>query len=83
MASSIFSSRILAALEGRTSLMDAAELGQLLNLSAKSIYRKARTGELPSVRFGYSVKFDPQAMARWLRKRYPAEPETVSGDDQR
>ena len=43
------------------------ELAPLLNVSTTSLYCKARAGRIPSYPLGGSVRFDPHAVAEWLR----------------
>lgn len=46
-----------------------AELSELLHLGRTAIYDMVRRGSLPCIRVGYSVRFDPEAIAKWLRAR--------------
>lgn len=59
--------------EDRIELFDhalkAPELARLLGLSIQRLYKMAREHEIPSFRFGTAVRFDPQAVADWLRKK--------------
>jgi excisionase family DNA binding protein len=45
------------------------ELAKLLHLGKTAIYDMVRRGAIPCIRFGYSVRFDPQEIAEWLQKR--------------
>ena len=58
-------------LADRIDAMDHAltvkELGALLRVSPTSLYNRAREGRIPSYRLGGSVRFDPHAVAEWLR----------------
>lgn len=45
----------------------AAELAQLLCVSRVSIFKWAKSGRIPSFRVGTCVRFDPRAVAKWLR----------------
>jgi excisionase family DNA binding protein len=47
--------------------LKAPDLAFLLGLSLQRVYKMARKHEIPSYRFGTSVRFDPQAVADWLR----------------
>ena len=49
--------------------LTAADLANLLAMSKPSIFKLAAAGTLPSFRIGTSVRFDPHAVATWLRKR--------------
>jgi excisionase family DNA binding protein len=41
------------------------EVAQALKFSRSWVYKKAETGELPSLRLGGELRFDPQAIRRW------------------
>jgi excisionase family DNA binding protein len=47
----------------------AAELSRLLNVNKLTIYRRAQAGTLPHFRVGTCIRFDPRAVAKWLRDR--------------
>lgn len=49
--------------------LTADEVGRLLHLSKVTIFRLARAGRIPTLRIGASVRFDPCAVAKWLRER--------------
>ena len=46
----------------------AAELADLLSLNKLTIYRLAKRGKIPSFRIANCVRFDPRAVAEYLRK---------------
>jgi excisionase family DNA binding protein len=46
----------------------AEELARLLCVSHVSVFRWAKSGRIPSFRIGTCVRFDPRAIADWLRK---------------
>jgi excisionase family DNA binding protein len=48
--------------------LTAVELATLLAVSPVSIYKLAKAGRLPSFRISTCVRFDPRAVATWLRK---------------
>ena len=45
----------------------AKELAQILSVSKITIFKQAKTGRIPSFRIGTCVRFDPRAVANWLR----------------
>jgi excisionase family DNA binding protein len=47
--------------------LKAAELAQLLSVSRITIFKLAKSGRIPSFRVGTCVRFDPRAVAKWLR----------------
>jgi len=46
--------------------LDADELAKLLGVAKVTILRRAKRGKIPSFRIGTMVRFDPQAISRWL-----------------
>ena len=46
----------------------AAELAELLSVSRITVFKLAKSGRIPSFRLGTCVRFDPRAVATWLRK---------------
>ena len=55
----------IEAIEGA---MTAEELAKLLGVSKITIFKQAKAGRIPSFRIGTCVRFDPKAVANWLRK---------------
>ena len=49
------------------SALTAHELAKLLSVSKVTIFRQAAAGRIPSFRVGTCVRFDPRAIANWLR----------------
>jgi excisionase family DNA binding protein len=48
--------------------LTAKNLAQLLQVSEVTIYKLAKANKLPSFRIGTAVRFDPRAVALWLRQ---------------
>ena len=46
----------------------AEDLAELLSMSKVTIFKQAAAGRIPSFRVGTCVRFDPRAVANWLRK---------------
>lgn len=55
-------------LASKRKLIGARELAEVLNIDKQTIWRMAKRGLLPSVRLGGRVRFDPRAIADWLRE---------------
>jgi len=51
---------------GMHGALDAEELAKLLGVAKVTILRRAKRGMIPSFRIGTMVRFDPQAISRWL-----------------
>jgi excisionase family DNA binding protein len=47
--------------------LKAAELAELLSVSKITIFKLARAGRIPCFHVATSVRFDPRAVAKWLR----------------
>jgi excisionase family DNA binding protein len=47
--------------------LTAKELAEMLNVSKITIFKYAKAGRIPCFRIGTCVRFDPRAVANWLR----------------
>ena len=56
-------------LNRRVGLMSAAEVCEVLGCHANTLYDRVRTGRLAAVRDGGKLKFDPAAIAAYIRAR--------------
>ena len=56
-------------IEAHRSLITADTLAGYLDVSRKSIYAWVKSGTLPAMRFGASIRFDPAVTAKWVRAR--------------
>ena len=54
-------------IERITHAITATELAQWLAVSRITIFKLARGGRIPCFRIGTCVRFDPRAVAKWLR----------------
>jgi len=45
------------------------ELAKMLHMGKTAVYEMVRRGTIPCIRFGYSVRFDPEEIAEWLEMR--------------
>jgi excisionase family DNA binding protein len=60
---------LIARLQAMDHALDAEEVARLLRVSKKHVYKQAARGAIPSFRFGAAVRFDPGAVAQWLRQK--------------
>jgi len=51
-----------------TRLLRVSEVAERLQLAKPTVYRLVRSGALPGVRVGGSVRVDPVELARFLRE---------------
>jgi len=66
------SSGIIEGMENTPHALTVREVAEFFNVSAMTIYRLAKAGHIPSFRVGNSLRFDPKALASWLRTRMRA-----------
>ena len=48
-------------------LIDAQDVAEQTRLSLPRVYELVRSGKMPAIKFGKSVRFDPEVLAQWLR----------------
>lgn len=53
------------------SLWDAQDVARFLKVSRSWVYQKAEAGELPSLRVGGLVRFEPATVRAWARGERP------------
>lgn len=63
---------LIETLESREEALNVRQVAELLGVSDKHIYELVAQGKLPAFRVGKAVRFDPQDVADWLRKRKPS-----------
>ena len=49
--------------------LTANELADILRVSRITIFKHAKAGHIPCFRIGTCVRFDPRAVANWLRSQ--------------
>lgn len=54
-------------LEQQTRLMRAKELAELIGWSSTQVYRQTERNKIPHIRLAGSVRYNPAAIARWIR----------------
>jgi excisionase family DNA binding protein len=47
-------------------LWKAAQVARALAISTRTVYIMSQRGELPSVKIGRSVRWDPRAVRQWI-----------------
>ena len=48
--------------------LTAQDLAKLLQVDPDTIWKMAKQSRIPSFRIGSAVRFDPKAVAEWLRR---------------
>ena len=59
---------LAARVEQRPGLLTVQELVPLTGFKKTAIYDKVATGRIPYLRFDASIRFDPVAIAAWMRE---------------
>jgi excisionase family DNA binding protein len=49
--------------------LTADELSKIIGVPARTLYRQAKAGRIPSFHVGFAVRFDPAVIGKWLRAR--------------
>lgn len=50
-----------------TEVMTVSEVADYLRINPQTVYRKAKTGELPALRIGRSIRFRKAELDEWLK----------------
>ena len=60
----------------RSGLVTAKGAGEILGVQISTVYAWVEQGRLPHVRLGRAVRFDPEALRRWIEEHsvYPETP---------
>jgi excisionase family DNA binding protein len=69
-------------LEKRTTALTVPDVAALLNISERQVYKLAADGSLPCFRIGGSMRFNPSALAAWLRTTEKLGPASVDAKGQ-
>jgi excisionase family DNA binding protein len=56
-------------LRGRTSALNVSDIAELLNVSERQVYKLVSEHRIPCFKIGGSIRFDPFAIAIWLRQK--------------
>ena len=49
-------------------ILTVSEVAKYLRINPQTVYRKAKTGELPAVRIGRAIRFRRTELEEWLNK---------------
>ena len=63
-------------------LMTVDELAEYLSVTPDTIYRKVRTGEIPSIRVGRLLRFPKKTIENWLEQK-TIHPVGVKAEDEK
>jgi excisionase family DNA binding protein len=55
--------------DGRKRALTVPEIAELLNISERQVYKLAADYRIPCFKIGGSIRFDPAAIADWLRQK--------------
>lgn len=62
-------------------LMTVDELAQYLSITPDTVYRKVKTGEIPSIRVGRLLRFPKKTIENWLEQK-TIHPVGVKAEDE-
>jgi excisionase family DNA binding protein len=65
---------ILSKLRDRTEPLNVAELAKLLDVTAATVQRWVRRYQVPAIRIGDVIRFDPGMLADWIELQSGHEP---------
>jgi excisionase family DNA binding protein len=61
---------IIEQLEERTTVLSVNEVAKLIGEHKFTLYRRINRKEIPHLKLGHSVKFDPHELSRWLKANH-------------
>ena len=56
-------------LDRKTSALTVSDVAELLNISERQVYKLVAEHRIPCFKIGGSIRFDPFAVALWLRQK--------------
>jgi excisionase family DNA binding protein len=56
-------------LDGKTRALTVADVAELVNVSERQVYKLVAEHRIPCFKIGGSIRFDPFAVALWLRTK--------------
>jgi excisionase family DNA binding protein len=59
---------VASTIDSMTGLLTATELVPLIGVSRTTVYQMVADGGIPYLRIGTMIRFDPHAIAEWLRE---------------
>ena len=63
------STDLVQRLKGSKDALKARDLAEIFGVTQQHIYKLAAKGVIPSFRIGAAVRFDPSAVADWLKEK--------------
>ena len=70
--------RVVSLVEVDATYLTADQVGELLQVSGKSVYRWAsRDASMPTLRIGATVRFPRERLLAWLRSREQGRPQKI------
>ena len=55
--------------DGKASALTVSDVATLLNISERQVYKLVAQHRIPCFKIGGSIRFDPSALAAWLRQK--------------
>ena len=63
-------------------LLSTKELAEYLNMKPLTVFRKAKAGEIPSMKIGNRLRFDRQKIDKWLQEKTRRVAQILVVDDE-
>lgn len=63
-------------------LWTAEKVAAYLDLHAQTVYRKARTGEIPSLKVGNLLRFRPEEIRAWVEENTTRVTDEADGSEE-
>jgi excisionase family DNA binding protein len=61
----------------RKSAMTVAQVAEILSVSQRLIYQLVAAGEVPHIRIGAAVRFEPKTLSAWLNEKLQASSKSL------
>ncbi len=55
-------------------VMTVSEVAEYLRVNPQTVYRKAKTGEMPAMRIGRAIRFRKVELDEWMKMSVHSEP---------
>ena len=70
-------------LDGKNRALTVVDIAELLNISERQVYKLAAEHRIPCFKVGGCIRFDPRAVAVWLRQKMaPAHPSSQAPSEE-
>ena len=64
-------------------LLTSSEVANILAVSERTLWKLTKSGDIPCVHIGRSVRYDARSLDQWIRARESSRSKTTSGTTRR